>query len=131
MASEQQVDGAIYDYCPSWCIEESERVGGFAMRVPADAHNPDWHTSSSTSVVAASGATGQLFARLVERNRHGEMPTPRRQDDPNLLVEISDGADDAPLLMTFRPAQGRALAAHLVHLADLADGLPLFATRRG
>lgn len=128
----QQPDDApttpTWDYCPAWCIEDNEPVLS-TRAVPLDGHDEAWHSSGSTA--AGRRNEGRVYARLVQKNVH-LVPPPFTWRDREPFIEISGEAsaddhetDEELVLVRLESAHARALAAHLIHLADLADDLPV------
>ena len=67
-------------------------------------------------------ARSTYFVTLVRRSCHGEPVGPA--DDPKLvrIRQYGDG-DDVTAQVDLLPSEARSLAAQLVYLADLADGV--------
>ena len=104
----------LYDHCPWWCHSREE---------DREDH-PEWHGATMTGIYPAEEMTeGQrsgLSAQLVQRFMHGRVNWEEylRHRDP--LVEIALGDD---VIARMVPAAARSLAAGLVQLADVEEGL--------
>lgn len=87
--------------CPDWCLNDECAESG-----------DDFHASRTTSVqLAAGGAT------LVELHQdYGS--------DQPLVYVVVEGHRQAPAVeRMLTPAEARSVAAHLLHHADVAEGL--------
>ena len=104
----------LYDHCPWWC----------ASREEDREDHLEWHGTTMAGIYPAEKMTeGQrsgLYAQLVQRFMHGRVDREEylRHRDP--LVELSLGDE---VIARMAPSAARSLAAGLVRLADVEEGL--------
>jgi hypothetical protein len=109
---------AIWDYCPEWCIEGSERYGD-DLRVPDELHG-EHHTGRWTGPgTTLEGDT--VHVAIASHNRHGAVRNSELGRNRREWIQVGVG-DEAPVLELTSP-DARALARHLLHHADTLDGL--------
>ena len=105
----------LYDHCPQWCGSRDE---------DREDH-PDHHGSVSVGGFRAIGTTEQgwpltLHASLAQRFLHGVWDREEylRERDPFIEIALGD-----EVIARLEPPAARALAAGLVRLADVEEGL--------
>ena len=105
----------VFDHCPFWC-------GG---RNDDREDHGEWHGSLLVGAYPASGTTKKgwplkLYAQLVQPFMQGRVSREEylRHRDP--LIEIALGDD---VIARMAPPAARSLAAGLVRLADVVEGL--------
>ena len=104
----------LYDHCPWWCHSREE---------DREDH-PEWHGTTMAGIYPAEKMTeGQrsgLSTQLVQRFMHGRVNREEYLRHRDALVEIALGDD---VIARMAPSAARSLAAGLVRLADVEEGL--------
>ncbi len=104
-----------YDYCPRWCASRED---------DREDHGDD-HQSVPVGAYPAVGTTKEgwpstLTADLAQRFMHGRVDREEYLRHRHAVVELVLGDE---VIVRLLPSAARSLAAGLVHLADLEEGL--------